>query len=85
MATTNLEVKRFVCLCHITLNRIDCTTLREWLKTAARVSGFIGFAVGRTIFSDPLVRWAAGETTSKAAATLIGRRYREFVNIFEKP
>jgi len=40
--------------------------------------------VGRTIFSDPLHRWAARETTSKGAATEIGRSYREFVNIFEQ-
>ena len=56
----------------------------EWLKTAAGVPGFIGFAVGRTIFSDPLARWLARKTTPQATAAQIGQRYREFVNIFEK-
>jgi myo-inositol catabolism protein IolC len=58
--------------------------VRERLKTAAGVPGFIGFAMGRTIFSDPLRDWATGKTTHNAAAAAIGRHYREFVNIFEK-
>jgi 5-dehydro-2-deoxygluconokinase len=62
----------------------DQKKVREWLKTAAGVPGFIGFAVGRTIFSDPLGRWLARKTTTQAAAAEIGQRYREFVNIFEK-
>ena len=33
--------------------------VREWLATAASVPGFIGFAVGRTTFWDPLVDWRA--------------------------
>jgi myo-inositol catabolism protein IolC len=63
----------------------DVEKVRERLKTAAGVPGFLGFAVGRTIFSDPLTHWAANELTSKAAASQVGRRYREFVDIFEKP
>ena len=38
----------------------DDEKVREWLTTAARVPGFIGFAVGRTTFWDPLVD-VAGE------------------------
>ena len=33
----------------------DDRKVREWLGTAAAVPGFIGFAVGRTVFWDPLV------------------------------
>ena len=62
----------------------DQKKVREWLKTAAGVPGFIGFAVGRTIFSDPLTRWLARKSTTQAAAAEIGQRYREFVNIFER-
>ncbi len=62
----------------------DEKQLREYLKTAAGVPGFIGFSVGRAIFSDPLTRWAARKITIQAAAIEIGQRYREFVNIFEK-
>jgi 5-dehydro-2-deoxygluconokinase len=56
----------------------------EWLTTAAGVPGFIGFAVGRTDFWEPLVLWRDKKTTRKAAVTEVARRYREFVDTFEK-
>ena len=61
----------------------DDKKVREWLMTAAGVPGFIGFAVGRTIFWEPLVNWRAGKMTRDAAAAEIARRYRELVDIFE--
>jgi len=57
--------------------------VREWLITAAGVAGFIGFAVGRTTFWEPLVSWRAGKITRDAAVAEIARRYREFVDLFE--
>jgi myo-inositol catabolism protein IolC len=57
--------------------------VREWLTTAATVDGFIGFAVGRTSFWDPLVNMRAKKITREAAANEIARRYQEFVDIFE--
>jgi myo-inositol catabolism protein IolC len=54
-----------------------------WLETAAQVPGFIGFAVGRTTFWDPLVQWRAGKTTRETVVTEIARRFRAFVDIFE--
>ena len=62
----------------------DDKKVHEWLTTAAAVPGFIGFAVGRTTFWDPLVGWRAKTTTREAAVTEIARRYREYVEIFEK-
>jgi 5-dehydro-2-deoxygluconokinase len=61
----------------------DDEKVREWLGTAATVTGFIGFAVGRTSFWEPLVRLRANEITRAAAVTEIARRYREFVDIFD--
>jgi myo-inositol catabolism protein IolC len=61
----------------------DDSRVREWLKTAASVPGFIGFAVGRTSFWDPLVDWRGKKITRNAAVGEIARRYREFVGIFE--
>jgi 5-dehydro-2-deoxygluconokinase len=62
----------------------DDRKVREWLTTAAHVPGFIGFAVGRTTFWDPLVDWRGKKISREAAATEIARRYREWVDIFEK-
>lgn len=57
--------------------------VREWLSTAAAVKGFIGFAVGRTDFWDPLVTWRDGKETREQAVGQIAARYREFTELFE--
>jgi myo-inositol catabolism protein IolC len=57
--------------------------VREWLKTAAAVPGFIGFAVGRTSFWGPLTDWKESRIARDAAVSEIARRYREWVDIFE--
>jgi 5-dehydro-2-deoxygluconokinase len=62
----------------------DDVKVRHWLRTAAAVPGFIGFAVGRTTFWDPCVDFRAGKITREAAVAEIARRYREWVDIFEK-
>ena len=61
----------------------DARKVRDWLTTAARVPGFIGFAVGRTVFWDALVAWRARKTTREEAVAEIARRYKEFVDTFE--
>jgi myo-inositol catabolism protein IolC len=61
----------------------DDRKVRGWLTTAAAVPGFIGFAVGRTSFWDPLVDWRSKKITREAAVAEIARRYEEFVEIFE--
>src|SRR5580704_10000231 len=61
----------------------DDKKVREWLMTAAGVPGFIGFAVGRTDFWEPLVKWRDNQMTREAAVAEIAHRYREFVDIFE--
>jgi myo-inositol catabolism protein IolC len=62
----------------------DDRKVHEWLSTAAGVAGFIGFAVGRTDFWEPLVGWRAKKETREQVVAEIARRYREFVDIFEK-
>jgi 5-dehydro-2-deoxygluconokinase len=62
----------------------DDKKVREWLETAAKVPGFIGFAVGRTTFWDPLVDWRAKKIPREAAVKEIARRYRQWVDIFER-
>jgi myo-inositol catabolism protein IolC len=69
----------------ITLGRgEDVRKVRTWLTTAASVSGFVGFAVGRTTFWDALVAWRARRITREAAVEVIADRYREWVDIFEE-
>jgi myo-inositol catabolism protein IolC len=61
----------------------DDKKVRESLSTAAGAPGFIGFAVGRTIFWQPVSQWLARQIAPKAAVAEIAQHYREFVNIFE--
>ena len=62
----------------------DDKKVGEWLATAAPVKGFIGFAVGRTAFWDPLADLRDKKMTREAVVKEISRRYRSFVDIFEK-
>jgi 5-dehydro-2-deoxygluconokinase len=62
----------------------DDRKVREWLQVAAAVPGFIGFAVGRTTFWDPLVQWKADHGKRSAAVAEVARRYREWVDVFER-
>jgi len=62
----------------------DDKKVSEWLATAASVPGFVGFAVGRTDFWEPLVGWLAKKITREDAVAEVARRYREFVDIFER-
>jgi 5-dehydro-2-deoxygluconokinase len=57
--------------------------VRSWLTTAAAVKGFIGFAVGRTDFWDPLSAWHNHKEPMVAAVNEIATRFRNFVTLFE--
>jgi myo-inositol catabolism protein IolC len=62
----------------------DDRKVREWLSVAATVPGYIGFAIGRTVFWDPLVAWRSKQATREETVAEIARRYREFVDLFER-
>lgn len=62
----------------------DHAKVRHWLGVAAEVPGFIGFAVGRTDFWDPLVAWRMKNATREQAVAVIAARYLEFVDLFEQ-
>jgi myo-inositol catabolism protein IolC len=54
-----------------------------WLGTAAAVPGFIGFAIGRTSFWDPLVGLRDRTLSRDAAAARIADRYAEWIQAFK--
>ena len=60
----------------------DEATVAHWLEEAAQVDGFIGFAIGRTIFWEPLTQWLAGSLDADAAAALIAENYRRTVELY---
>jgi myo-inositol catabolism protein IolC len=61
----------------------DDGQVSAWLATASQVPGFIGFAVGRTVFWEALMSFHAKKITRDAAVARIARRYKEFVDIFQ--
>jgi 5-dehydro-2-deoxygluconokinase len=57
--------------------------VRHWLELAGCTPGFIGFAVGRSIFAAPLIALRAGELSASAAKAEIARRFCRLVETFE--
>ncbi|AKU97189.1 5-keto-2-deoxygluconokinase [Labilithrix luteola] len=57
--------------------------VEKWLRTAASIPGYIGFAVGRTTFWDSVADYEAKKISREEAANAIATRYREWVDVFE--
>jgi myo-inositol catabolism protein IolC len=54
----------------------------EWLRVAASVQGFDGFAVGRTIWNEPLQKFLAGGMQRDDVVHEIARRYKEVYDAY---
>jgi 5-dehydro-2-deoxygluconokinase len=54
--------------------------VEHWLEVAAQVPGYIGFAVGRTAWWEPLVRLRDGKTSRDTAAGEIADAFRRLVD-----
>jgi myo-inositol catabolism protein IolC len=55
----------------------------HWLQQAAPVEGFIGFAIGRSIWWDALKGFLEGSTEREAAAEQVADNYVRFVKVYE--
>ncbi|MGH7761483.1 MAG: 2-deoxy-5-keto-D-gluconate 6-phosphate aldolase domain-containing protein [Candidatus Dormibacteraceae bacterium] len=58
------------------------TTLENWLRQEAGVSGFIGFAIGRTIWQRALRDWLAGKLDREGASRMIANNYLRMVEVY---
>jgi 5-dehydro-2-deoxygluconokinase len=58
----------------------DKAQVHKWLQVAAPVPGFIGFAVGRTNFSEPLKRYLEDPKHEAAAIKEIAANYKGCVD-----
>jgi 5-dehydro-2-deoxygluconokinase len=61
----------------------DDDKVDHWLREAAPVDGFVGFAIGRSIWGDPLKQFLDGSLERDAAAEQIGRNYTRFVRVYQ--
>ena len=62
----------------------DEQSVLRWLKTAADVPGFIGFAVGRTTWWEAMAAWRAKVISSDAAISQIAQRFSRWAEVFEQ-
>jgi len=56
----------------------------HWLTEAAPVEGFVGFAIGRSIWGDALKGFLDGSLEREDAARQIGDNYLRFVKVYEE-
>jgi myo-inositol catabolism protein IolC len=56
----------------------------HWLTQAAPVEGFVGFAIGRSIWGEPLKGFLDGSLEREEAAHQIGDNYLRFVKVYEE-
>jgi 5-dehydro-2-deoxygluconokinase len=56
----------------------------SWLQQAAPVPGFVGFAIGRSIWWDALKGFLDGDLEREAAAEQIADNYLRFIGVYEE-
>ena len=54
----------------------------EWLRAGAGLPGYVGFAIGRSIFGEAVKGLAAGGDREAGVAS-IAAKYRRFVEVYE--
>ncbi len=62
----------------------DDDKVAHWLGMGAGIPGYIGFAIGRTIWNPPLKAFLAGDLDRPAAVKAIGDNYRKFIDVWEQ-
>jgi myo-inositol catabolism protein IolC len=62
----------------------DDAKVDHWLTQAAPVDGFVGFAIGRSIWWDPLKAYVDGKIDRATGARKIAENYLRFVAVYER-
>jgi myo-inositol catabolism protein IolC len=62
----------------------DDAKVDHWLEQAAPVDGFVGFAIGRSIWWDPLKAYVDGKIERSAGARKIAENYLRFIKVYER-
>ena len=61
----------------------DDSAVDHWLRQGAGVPGYVGFAIGRTIWWDALKGTLDGSLPREDAAKQIATNYRRFIDVYE--
>jgi 5-dehydro-2-deoxygluconokinase len=62
----------------------DDAKVDQWLVAAAPVDGYIGFAIGRSIWWDPLKAYVDGKIERSAGARKIAENFLRFIAVYER-
>ena len=60
----------------------DDDKVDHWLRQGAPVEGYVGFAIGRSIWGDPLKGWIDGDLSREDAASQIADNYLRFIDFY---
>jgi 5-dehydro-2-deoxygluconokinase len=58
--------------------------VEQWLRAGAPVEGYVGFAIGRSIWWDALKGFLEGDLERPAAADKIAAKYLHFVEVYQE-
>ena len=56
--------------------------LEHWLGVAAGVDGFVGFAIGRSIWEQPLTAWVKKEIDRDTLVEQVRTAYRHYAEVY---
>lgn len=62
----------------------DDAKVDAWLRAASGLAGYVGFAIGRSIFGEAIKGIASGSMDRDAAAASVSQKYRRFVEVYEQ-
>ncbi|HOM78094.1 MAG TPA: DUF2090 domain-containing protein [bacterium] len=62
----------------------DEEKVKHWLTEASKFDQIIGFAVGRTIFMQPLIDHLQNDTSKEEAIERISQNFKSFVNLWRE-
>ncbi|MFA5013253.1 MAG: DUF2090 domain-containing protein [Candidatus Paceibacterota bacterium] len=60
----------------------DQARVEAWLRDAATFKQVIGFAIGRTVFAEPLAHYFKGDLSRREAALYIALKFSYFINFW---
>src|ERR687887_589135 len=62
----------------------DDAKVDHWLRMGSGVPGYIGFAIGRSIWWDPLKGYVDGSVAREDATSRISANYRRFIDVYHR-
>ena len=62
---------------------VDMPTVERWLSCAAQVPQFAGFAIGKTLWEEPLQTWRRGGAAREETVAEVARRYLRLIEVWQ--